>query len=722
MKKGLLLLVLFVFVLNIQVSVCTDVSKWLQTVNMKLEALESTDELFWYDWNTDINEENEALAIEADKLLSIFKNEAITNITKFSDDEINALSDAEKRELYLLRVLNDIPPLKDEDDNEQLSKLIADMSGIYSTNTIALPGGGTGYLTDAEDFMANSFNYTQLGLVWYEWRYGVRSMKSKYEQMVELSNKGAQQIEFNDTGDLWKSRFDMSAKDFEKLVDKLWNDLKPLYSSLHCYVRSRLNTFYNEQNSQIVFDGIDQDGNEVFQEPIPAHILGNMWAQDWSNIYDIVVPFPEASTPDISPQLQDKTPVNMVQYAENFFSSLGLGDLPHKFWDHSMLSKPEDKDVVCHASAWDIDRGNEESDEDVRLKMCIEKTQSDLITIHHELGHIYYYKQYRTQPQLFRNGANNGFHEGIGDTIALSTTPDYFQKIDLLPDFVSDEKSDMNQLMMKGLEKIAFLPFGLLIDKWRWDVFSGKTKPEDYTNDWWYYRNYYQGVQTPFVLSEEDFHPGAKFHVPSDVPYIRYFLAAIYQFQFHEALCKLAGHEGPLYKCSIYESEEAGAKLKEMLSLGASKPWQEALGVILDQEDADISASSLLKYFKPLHDWLNDQIDSQDLQCGWKYKSRDGSYHLTGVNNKDPDSFSEESSDDTTDPKKEDESNNSLFAIILGLACIGCLGCSIICGLVVVSIVKYFTKSDDDEDKPKKTKKKKKKLNVADRVQLVDAV
>ncbi|MCK5797647.1 MAG: M2 family metallopeptidase, partial [Deltaproteobacteria bacterium] len=366
--------------------------------------------------------------------------------------------------------------------------------------------------------LAKSRNPTELLEIWKGWHQISRPMRSHYTRYVDLANEGAKALGFDDVGALWKSRFDLEPAAFEKEVDRLWSQVKPLYDQLHCYVRSRLRKKYG---SKLVPDGA----------PIPAHLLGNMWAQDWSHIENLVMP-KNARAIDLDKALQKKklTEEQVVHYAESFFVSLGMDPLPKTFWKRSMLKKPRDRDVVCHASAWDIDFDN-----DLRIKMCIKINGEDFTTIHHELGHIFYYHYYRHQPTLFRDSANKGFHEGLGDTIALSVTPTYLKKVGILRRV--PKQNTIALLLPRALEKVAFLPFGLLIDKWRWDVFAGKVKPKDYTSYWWKLRRHYQGVASPIARTSEDFDPGAKYHIAGNVPYVRYFVAHILQFQFHRALC-----------------------------------------------------------------------------------------------------------------------------------------------------------------------------------------
>ena len=411
--------------------------------------------------------------------------------------------------------------------------------------------------------MATSTNPAELLDVWKGWRTVSPPMRKDFTRFVELSNKGAVELGFKDTGAMWRSKYDMPADDFSKELDRLWDQVRPLYLSLHAYVRAKLHEKY---------------GNLVPENgPIPADLLGNIWAQDWSNIYKLVAPKDADPGYDLTEILKARktTPIQMVKYGEGFFTSLGFAPLPDTFWKRSLFVKPQDREVVCHASAWDVDNVN-----DLRIKMCINITEEDFTTIHHELGHNFYQRAYNTQPILFRDSANDGFHEAIGDTIALSVTPEYLVKLGLLQK-APDASKDIGLLLKRALDKIAFLPFGLMIDQWRWRVFSGEIPPDKYNEAWWQLRLKYQGIAPPEPRSDEFFDPGAKYHVPANVPYTRYFLAYILQFQFHKALAEAAGCPGnsgtPLHRCSIYDSKEAGKKLNTMLAMGLSKPWQDAL-------------------------------------------------------------------------------------------------------------------------------------------------
>jgi peptidyl-dipeptidase A len=500
------------------------------------------------------------------------------------------------RKMQILKNGLTIATPADPKESEELTRITSHLEGTYGQGKWCPKGPES--CKDIEDLgklMAQSRDPKELLAAWNGWHEISKPMRPDFVRYVALANKGAQELGFKDNGAMWRSKYDMSPDEFSKEVDRLWDQMKPLYLSLHAYVRARLHEKYG--------DAVPANG------PIPAHLLGNMWAQDWSNIYPLVAP-PNGDPGYNLDELLAKHKVDwkqMVTYGEGFFKSLGFAPLPQSFWERSLFLKPRDRDVVCHASAWDIDFV-----EDLRLKMCIQITGEDFLTIHHELGHNFYQRAYDKQPFLFRDSANDGFHEAIGDTIALSVTPEYLVKLGLL-DKAPDPSKDLGLLMHKALEKVAFLPFGLLIDKWRWQVFSGEVAPADYNKTWWALRLKYQGIAPPDGRTEADFDAGAKYHVAANVPYMRYFLADILQFQFHRALSQTAQCKDPLNRCSIYGNRAAGDKLNAMLQMGLSKPWQDALFQISGSRQMD--ATAIRDYFAPLQKWLDQQNAGKPV--GW---------------------------------------------------------------------------------------------------------
>ncbi len=527
--------------------------------------------------------------------------EAFIAATVAFANEANAFSDtkldpATRRKLDLLKLSLPLPAPSDPAKINELSKLASHLPGLYGKNKYCRPSGECLYEGDMGEIIANSRNADELLEIWQGWRQVAPPMREHYSRMIELTNEGAAEFGYGDLGGYWRSKYDMSANAFSNELERVFAQVKPLYNSLQCHVRAKLGETYGT-------DIVKQN------EAIPAHLTGNMWAQDWANIYDLVAPKEVKASYDLTSiiKAQKMSEKDMVKHAENFFVSLGMGELPETFWRRSQFTKPLDRDVVCHASAEDID-----GIEDLRIKMCIQKNAEDFKTIHHELGHLYYFRAYQNQPYLFKESANGGFHEAIGDAIALSITPKYLKKIGLI-DTIPGAEEDIPALLRMALDKVAFLPWSLLVDKWRWQVASGEVKPENYNAAWWKLRESYQGIKAPVARSEADFDPGAKFHVPGNVSYTRYFVADIMQFQFHQALCEIAGNDEALHRCSIYDNKKAGKKLNDMLSMGMSKPWPQALKAMSGETTMD--ATALLEYFAPLQQWLD--IQNKGRSCGW---------------------------------------------------------------------------------------------------------
>ena len=486
------------------------------------------------------------------------------------------------RKLKLLKLSLTIATPSDPKESEELTRIVTGMEGTYGKGKVLpqRPGKLQGPRRAEQDPRRKPRPQPAQQDAWTGWHAISKPIRKDFVRYVELANKGARQLGFKDNGAMWRSKYDMAPDDFAKELDRLWEQVKPLYLSLHAYVRNRLREKYG--------DAVPATG------AIPADLLGNMWAQDWDNIYPLIAPANADPGYDLTALLKKRNTdwKQMVKYGESFFMSLGFAPLPATFWERSLFLKPKDRDVVCHASAWDVD-----TLDDVRLKMCLQITGEDFLTVHHELGHNFYQRAYSKQPPAFRDSANDGFHEAVGDTIALSITPEYLVKIGLL-DRAPDTSKDIGLLLHKALEKIAFLPFGLVIDQWRWKVFSGEIPPEKYNETWWQLRQKYQGIAPPVDRSEADFDPAAKYHVAANVPYMRYFLADILQFQFHRALSQAAGCTGPLNRCSIYGNKEAGARLNAMLEMGQSRPWQDALEKIAGTRQMD--ATAIRDYFAPL--------------------------------------------------------------------------------------------------------------------------
>ena len=506
-----------------------------------------------------------------------------------------------RRKMTMLTAGITLPTPAGGDYAQRLAEITTRMSSAYSTGQIDIDDTPVS-LDTLEVMMGTERDPEFLAMMWNDWRAAINpaQMSQDYAEMVEIANAGARELGFSDLAEMWLSNYDMPADEMEAEVERLWGQVEPLYEQLHCYVRNGLNETYGEEV-------------QATTGPIRADLLGNMWAQGWAPINDIVgIQSSDGGGYDLTQLLEahDYTPLQMVETGERFYTSLGLEPLPETFWERSLITRPRDRDVVCHASAWNLD-----NEEDIRIKMCTHVNAEDFRTVHHELGHNFYQRAYRGEDMLFRTGAHDGFHEAIGDFVALSVTPDYLVQIGLLnEDEVPDESADLGLMMDLALDKIAFLPFAVMMDQWRWRVFRGEITPEQYNTAWWELREQYQGLMPPVDRPADAFDPGAKYHIANNVPYLRYFLSYILQFQFQQAACDMAGWEGPLNRCTVYGNEEVGRRFNEMMEMGASQPWPDALEAFTGTREMD--GSAIIAYFQPLMTHLEEE--NQGSSCGWE--------------------------------------------------------------------------------------------------------
>jgi peptidyl-dipeptidase A len=579
--------------------------------------------------STYINGDSELVAAKANERWLTQLNLWIEQAKRF---EGQPMSDDTARALKLLKLWTAMPAPKDPSKLEELTQIASRMEGMYGAGSYCSGEGSNKTCRDIgqlSDVLARSRQYDEQLDAWQGWHNISVPMRKDYVRFAELVNEGATEMGFADAGEMWRSGYDMSPAELAAETDRLWGQVKPLYEQLHCYTRNKLTAQYGK------------DKGEINGGLLPAHLMGNLWQQDWSNIWDLLAPYPQAGSLDINSALKRvadahlarelgkpgstnmsvaersfkaqrtaelATAKEMTERAQDFYTSLGMPKLPESFWQKSQFVKPLDRDVVCHASAWDMNMQG-----DVRIKMCIAPTEEELTTIYHELGHLYYDLAYNVQTPIFQNGAHDGFHEAIGDTIVLAMTPQYMASVGLVAQPQQSQEALINAQMRMALAKVAFLPFGLMIDRWRWGVFDGSIKPDNYNKAWWDLKATYQGVAPVTPRDESFFDPGAKYHVPGNTPYTRYFLSHILQFQFYKALCDASGHQGPLYECSFYGNKAAGEKYWAMLSKGASQPWQKTMQELTGNEQMD--ASTVLEYFAPLQDWLKEQNAGQ--QCSW---------------------------------------------------------------------------------------------------------
>ena len=506
-----------------------------------------------------------------------------------------------RRMLNILKSSFVMPPPLNKELASELSSITTSLEAMYGSGEHCYEDGSCYDLEAFESIIDNSRDPEELLKAWQGWHEIGKPMKSMYMRMVDIGNQGSKDLGYQGLSDLWFSKYDMPADEFLNETDRVWEEVKPLYDALHCHVRAKLNEHY---------------GDSVVPEsgPLPVHLLGNMWGQSWSNIYDLVyTEESQQNSVDVTKIIEEKglNEIEMVEYAEDFFLSIGFDPLPDTFWERSLFVKPRDRSVVCHASAWNLDPANN----DLRIKMCIEKNEEDFVTIHHELGHIFYYQAYNHLPTLFQGGANDGFHEAFGDLLTLSITPDYLTQID----FITEEQASVAKedpiglLMKQALDGVVVVPWALMLDKWRSGVFNGEIDETNLNSSWWKLREYYQGIHTSTERSEDYFDPGAKYHIPGNTPYTRYYLARIMQYQFHEALCNEIEFDGLLHECSIYGSEKAGDKIISTMAMGESLPWQDAFENLTGSRK--LSGKSILNYYAPLKDWLDEQ--NKNRTCGW---------------------------------------------------------------------------------------------------------
>lgn len=562
-------------------------------------------------YETDVNEYTQLQALESQRVYADFQNQAWFLISKI--DKNNIRDPVIRRRLRYLSVVG--PAALPPDQLDRYNRVINDMLAVYNEANICAYNDpfrcGLRLYPDISQIMARSRNWDELQYVWTEWRRrsGTR-IKDLYQQLVVLNNEAARLNNFTDAAEYWM--FPYESPNLQQDIDEVWEMIRPLYEELHAYVRRKLRDLYGPEKI-------------AAHAPLPAHILGNIWAQSWTNIIDVTLPYPGKNYIDVTQEMQAQgyTPIEMFRIAEEFYLSMNLSAMPPEFWAGSIIADPGDRPLICQASAWDFCNRL-----DYRIKMCTKVTMKDLITVHHEMAHVQYFLRYSGLPREFRDGANPGFHEAVGEAVALSVaTPRHLQTLGLANKYIDEGSADINYLFSLAMEKLVMLPFSIAMDRWRWDVFRGYVTREDYNCHWHRLKEQYSGIKPPVLRSEDDFDPGAKYHVPANIPYIRNFVAGVLQFQLYRALCQAAGQRyvddprRPLHRCDFYRSPEAGRILGKMMERGSSIPWQETLQEAIGEDRLD--ASALREYFRPLEDWLRTENLRTGDVVGWSY---DGDY------------------------------------------------------------------------------------------------
>ncbi|NXG01256.1 ACE2 enzyme, partial [Sakesphorus luctuosus] len=582
--------------------------KFLEEFNRMAEDISHESSIASWHYNTNITEENAKKMNEASAKWSTFYDEASKNASSFS---VGSIED-NLIKLQIQTLQDRGSSVLSSEKYNRLGTVLSTMSTIYSTGTVCKINDPSECLVlepGLDAIMADSTDYNERLWAWEGWRADVgRMMRPLYEEYVELENEVAKLNNYSDYGDYWRANYEAKfPKDYEysrdqliEDVEKTFEQIKPLYQQLHAYVRHHLERVYGPKL-------ISSTGC------LPAHLLGDMWGRFWTNLYALTVPYPAKPNIDVTSAMVQKgwNAIKIFEAAEAFFTSIGLYNMTDGFWRNSMLTEPTDgRKVVCHPTAWDLGKN------DYRIKMCTKVTMDDFLTAHHEMGHIEYDMAYSAQPYLLRSGANEGFHEAVGEIMSLSAaTPEHLKSLGLLePTFQEDEETEINFLLKQALTIVGTMPFTYMLEKWRWMVFRGEITKQEWTKRWWEMKREIVGVVEPVPHDETYCDPAALFHVANDYSFIRYYTRTIYQFQFQEALCKAANHTGPLHKCDITNSTAAGERLRQLLALGRSKPWTEALQNVTGEKY--MNATPLLHYFEPLYEWLKKNNSGRFI--GWK--------------------------------------------------------------------------------------------------------
>lgn len=612
-----LLTVLF-FILGADVS-SASVTHFLEDYNHQMLTLSNAAALGWWLHSTNVTEYNQNISLTKQANLDLFNSKAYFTAKKFIEahkkGDLNLTDDA-------LRQLQKVgqAALKGP-ERERLNSVMGNISLIFTHAELGEERDGEGniHLTDGcqgkqtclklapdlTEIFSKNRDYDYLSQLWWKWREVVgKKIRSLVPQMVELKNKMAQLNGFSDYGEQLRAKYETDG--FEATVRRLNAQVAPLYRLVQAYVRDQLQETYND--TVIPSDGM-----------LPASVLGDMWGRMWTEIYDIVEPYPNMTSMDRTPQMvqQNYTVRHMYDITDEFYTSMGLKPMPRLFYNRSMLERPKGREVECHATAWDFFDG-----EDFRIRMCTEVNFKDLETVHHEIGHVQYFMQYAHQPFVYRDGANDGFHEAIGELMGMTmASVSHLRHLGLLSETDTPHENSINYLMRTALKTVSTIPFHYVNDLWRWELYRGEIPQDSWNARYWELKKLHVGVQPPVDRTEEHLDIFNIFHVTHDYDMIRYFTRTILQFQFAEALCDAAGYQGPLHDCDFSTSEAAGAKLAAMLSLGASRHWKDAMEQLTGTRDMD--ASAMLRYFAPLQQWLEDYVKERNLTVGWPGQSDD---------------------------------------------------------------------------------------------------
>lgn len=581
-------------------------AEYLQNLNKAIAKHTNKETEASWNYASNINDENERIKNEVSAEVAKFMKEVSKDIQKFNWRTYE--SPDMRRQFKMLSKLG-YAALPESEYNEYLEVMSTMESNFAKVRVCDFKDEKKCDLSlepEIEERIRKSRDPKELEYYWRAFYDKAGTpLRATFEKYVELNTKAAKLNNFTSGAELWLDEYEDPT--FEKQLEDIFSEIRPLYLQIHGYVRYRLNKHYGD-------DIVPPKG------PLPMHLLGNMWAQQWSEIAELVSPFPDKPLVDVTQEMvkQGYTPKKMFEMGDDFFTSMGLKKLPTAFWEKSVLEKPTDgRDLICHASAWDFYLVD-----DVRIKQCTRVTMDQFFTVHHELGHIQYFLQYQHLPFVYRTGANPGFHEAVGDVLSLSvSTPKHLERVNLLKNYKRDDEARINQLFLTALDKIVFLPFAFTMDKYRWALFRGQVPKDQWNCAFWKLRDEYSGIEPPVVRTEKDFDAPAKYHVSADVEYLRYLVSFIIQFQFYKSACIKAGQydptnpELPLDNCDIYGSKAAGDALHAMLSLGASKAWPDALEAF--NGERTMTGKAIAEYFEPLRVWLEAENIKNNVHIGW---------------------------------------------------------------------------------------------------------
>ena len=435
---------------------------------------------------------------------------------------------------------------------------------------------------DMDEILRTSSDPDERLAVWTASKEVGKDLKSGLADLKELRNKTVQALGYDDYFAYQVSDYGMSTAEMMALNQRLVSELLPLYRELHTYARYELAKRY---------------GVKEVPDMLPAHWLPNRWGQDWNAMVNV-------EGVDLDGALSDKPREWLMEQGERFYKSLGFGPLPASYWEKSSLYPlPEDAGYKKnnHASAWHMDL-----QEDVRCLMSIVPNRDMYETVHHELGHIYYFMAYTNPnvPPLLREGANRAYHEGIGSLMGLAAMQKPFLAgLELIPESAGSD--DMQSLLKEALNYVVFIPWSAgVMTEFEHDLYATDLSADQYTARWWDLKKKYQGIVAPNERGPEYCDPASKTHINNDAAqYYDYALSFVLLFQLHDHIAGKILHQDPR-ATNYYGSKEVGTFLQGILEKGASGDWRKMLK---EKTGEDLSARAMLSYFEPLMGYLKEQ-------------------------------------------------------------------------------------------------------------------